>query len=152
MAIYREETFGPVLPVVRVQDEEEAIRLANDHEYGLNGSVWTQDLNKGLRLASRLECGQVAVNDVISTTGHPGLPFGGVKASGIGRYHGEEGLRAFMHTKGLMVDRGLLNNEPTWFPYTERKLPAVLSLARGVIGGSIPKLLSGFINLLRSEK
>ncbi len=152
MAIYREETFGPVLPVVRVQDEEEAIRLANDHEYGLNGSVWTQNLSKGMRLASRLECGQVAVNDVISTTGHPGLPFGGVKASGIGRYHGEEGLRAFMHTKGLMVDRGLLNNEPTWFPYTERKLPAVLSLARGVIGGSIPKLLSGFINLLRSDK
>ena len=151
MAIYREETFGPVLPVIRVTDENEAIRLANEHQYGLNGSVWTRDIQKGLRLASRLECGQASVNDVINTTGHPGLPFGGVKSSGIGRYHGEDGLRAFMHTKGIMVDRGLLSNEPTWFPYGEAKLSSVVSLAKGVIGGSLPRTIGAFIKLLRGS-
>lgn len=117
MRIYREETFGPVLPVIRVSDEQEAVRLANDHIYGLNGSVWTSDLARGRRLASALVCGQVMVNDVVTSVGNPALPFGGVKSSGFGRYHGPEGLLAFQHTKAIMVDPGKAPTEPFWFPY-----------------------------------
>ncbi len=151
MEIYREETFGPVLPIIKVRDEEEALRLANDHKYGLNASVWTQNIKKGISLASRLECGQATVNDVINSVGNPSLPFGGVKSSGIGRYHGPDGLRAFMHTKAIMVDRGILNNEPLWFPYAG-KYPAVAQLFRGLLGRKVPQMAGGMIKLLRGGK
>jgi len=150
MEIYREETFGPVLPIIKVRDEEEAVRLANDHKYGLNASVWTQNIKKGISLASRLECGQASVNDLINSVGNPALPFGGVKSSGIGRYHGPDGLRAFMHTKAIMVDRGLLSNEPLWFPYAG-KYPVVAQLFRGLVGGKLTTTASAFVKLLRGS-
>ncbi|MDC0667637.1 aldehyde dehydrogenase family protein [Nannocystis radixulma] len=146
MEIFREETFGPVLPVVRVRDEEEAVRLANASEFGLAGSVWTQDVAKGLRLASRLECGQVCINDVIQSVGHPALPFGGVRSSGIGRYHGDEGILAFMNTRGIMVDRGKLNSEPLWYPYAG-KVAHGFELLRGITTRSVGSLVKGFLGL-----
>jgi hypothetical protein len=97
MAIVREETFGPILPILRVRDEDEALRLANDSSYGLTASIWTRDGAKALRLARRMEAGSVCVNDAGVTYGALEAPFGGVKASGVGRVNGEEGLRAFCH-------------------------------------------------------
>ena len=120
MEIYREETFGPVLPVVRCRDEAHAVELANNHQYGLNGSVWTRDIRRGMKLASQVEAGQVSVNDLVASVGNPAIPFGGVKNSGFGRYHGPEGLLSFSHTRSLMVDRGFLPTEPFWFPYGEK--------------------------------
>lgn len=117
MSIYREETFGPVLPVIKVKDEEEAVALANDHEYGLMASVWTGDVNRGMALASRLECGQVIVNDVLIGNANPAIPFGGVKKSGIGRYHGPEGLTTFQHRRAIMAGKDGADYEPFWFPY-----------------------------------
>jgi acyl-CoA reductase-like NAD-dependent aldehyde dehydrogenase len=149
MEIYREETFGPVLPVIRVRDEEEAVRLANASEFGLTGTVWTQDVDKGLRLASRLECGQVMVNDVFSAVGHPGLPFGGIRSSGIGRYHGDEGLLSFCHTRAILVDRGKADYDPIWYPYGE-KLAAAFDLFAGVAGKKLGKLVKGFLGLRRA--
>ncbi|MEZ4337212.1 MAG: aldehyde dehydrogenase family protein [Sandaracinaceae bacterium] len=146
MEIYREETFGPVLPVVRVRDEEEAIRLANAHQYGLNGSVWTKDVERGLELASRLECGQATVNDLVSIVGNPALPFGGVKNSGFGRYHGPEGLLTFTHQKAIMVDRGWLDFEPFWFPYAG-KYDAMSQVFHGLLGGNLPKALVAMTKL-----
>lgn len=151
MEIYAEESFGPVLPIVKVRDVEEAIRLANDHQYGLNGSVWTRDTKKGLAIASRLECGQVTVNDVVTSVGNPGLPFGGVKNSGFGRYHGAEGLLSFTHTKAIMVDRGLLPTEPFWFPYGSGKHEALQSAFDGLARGHIPKALYHFVRMLRGR-
>ncbi len=148
MEIYDEESFGPLLPIVKVRDVEEAIRLANDHQYGLNGSVWTRDYEAGLRIASRLECGQVTINDVATSVGNPGLPFGGVKNSGFGRYHGEEGLLAFTHTKAIMADRGLLSSEPFWFPYAP-KYDALKEAFDGVAGGGLPKALFHFARMVR---
>jgi acyl-CoA reductase-like NAD-dependent aldehyde dehydrogenase len=140
MELYKEETFGPVLPVTRVRDAEEAIRLANEHQYGLTGSVWTKDVDRGLELASRMECGQVMVNDIVAITGNPALPFGGVKNSGFGRYHGPEGLLAFTHQKSIMVDKGKLDFEPFWFPYRD-KYPAMSDAFHGLLSGNLPKAL-----------
>ena len=89
MRIMREETFGPVLPIMRVADEDEALRLANDTAYGLNASVLTGDRRHGVELAKAIESGCVVVNDCMLTYGVPESPFGGVKESGIGRVNGE---------------------------------------------------------------
>ncbi|MCB9530281.1 MAG: aldehyde dehydrogenase family protein [Myxococcales bacterium] len=144
MEIYREETFGPVLPVVRVRDEEEAVRLANDHQYGLTGSVWTRDRARGLRLASRVAAGQVCVNDVVISVGNFALPFGGIKGSGFGRYHGVDGLLAFSHTKAIMSARWAPPTEPFWFPYRGKysELGRLVDslLARNLVGALASKL------------
>ncbi len=150
MEIYAEESFGPVLPVVKVRDVEEAVRLANDHQYGLNGSVWTRDMKKGLAIASRLECGQVTVNDVVTSVGNPGLPFGGVKNSGFGRYHGAEGLLSFTHTKAIMADRGLLGAEPFWFPYGA-KYDSLKEAFDGLASNNFPKALWNFVGMMRKK-
>ncbi len=149
MEIYREETFGPVLPVVKVDSIDQALRMANEHQYGLVGSVWTSDVDKGIAIASKMECGQVNVNDVVVSVGNPKLPFGGVKNSGFGRYHGPEGLLAFSHQKAIMVDRGYLETEPFWFPY-RNKYDGMRDLFHGLLGGSVPKVLRGFLRLRRS--
>jgi acyl-CoA reductase-like NAD-dependent aldehyde dehydrogenase len=148
MELYREETFGPVLPVTKVRDADEAVRLANDHQYGLTGSVWTRDVDKGLELASRLECGQVMVNDLVAIVGNPTLPFGGVKHSGFGRYHGDEGLLTFTHPKAIMVDKGTLDVEPFWFPYRD-KYDAMAMAFHGLLAGNLPKALIALTKLRR---
>lgn len=136
MLIYREETFGPVLPVMRVADELEGVRLANAHDYGLTASVWTADTVRGLRLASAIEAGQVMVNDVLVSVGHPGLPFGGVKASGFGRYHGDEGLLAFCNQRAVLVASGRAPAEPYWFPYAD-KLDDMKQLFSSLLAGQL---------------
>ena len=151
MEVYSDETFGPVLPVVKVRDVDEAVRMANEHQYGLVGTVWTKDIDKGLAIASRMECGQVMVNDVVVSVGNPALPFGGVKSSGFGRYHGAEGLLTFTHQKAIMVDRGWLNAEPFWFPYG-RKYPAMREVFHGLLGGNMPKALLGLVKLRRASE
>jgi acyl-CoA reductase-like NAD-dependent aldehyde dehydrogenase len=117
MAVMSEETFGPVLPVMSFKTEEEAIALANDSRFGLNASVWTRDLDRGRRVVSRLVVGNCVVNDVLKNIGNPHLPFGGIKQSGFGRYHGPEGLRTFTYEKSVMVNRGTAPRELNWFPF-----------------------------------
>jgi len=147
MDIYLEETFGPVLPIMRVKSEEEAIRLANDHQYGLNASIWTLDVDRGLTMASKIEAGQVTINDILSSVGNPVLPFGGVKNSGIGRYHGEEGILGFTHTRAIMADYGRLSHEPFWFPY-KGKYPEMSAALKAIVNGNIPRAL---LAMLRSR-
>ncbi|MDP1666280.1 MAG: aldehyde dehydrogenase family protein [Methylobacter sp.] len=121
MRIMREETFGPLLPVMAFDSEQHAVDLANDSDYGLNASVWSTDIAKAERVARQLQVGSWAVNDVIKNIGHAGLPFGGVKNSGFGRYHGAEGLRQFTYTVAGLTSRSRLNDEPNWFPYSHSR-------------------------------
>ncbi|NCU18565.1 aldehyde dehydrogenase family protein [Pallidibacillus pasinlerensis] len=117
MDICREEFFGPVMPIVPFETEEEVIKFANDSKYGLNSSVWSSDLQKARRVASQLITGAVNINEVAVSVANHHLPFGGVKESGIGRYHGSAGLTIFCHEKAIVVDSGKLKTEIQWYPY-----------------------------------
>ena len=98
-----EETFGPTLTINRVQDMDEAIRLANATRYGLGASVWSK--RKGEKIASKLVTGMVSINSVIGFAGIPSVPFGGVKDSGYGRIHGPEGLHEFTYLRSVVSER-----------------------------------------------
>lgn len=101
-ALLQEEVFGPLMPVVRFETDEEAIRMANDTRFGLGGSVWTKDLEKGEHLALQIEAGSVFVNGLVRSD--PRLPFGGIKDSGYGRELSEEGIREFVNVKTVVID------------------------------------------------
>ena len=116
MAIMRDETFGPVLPIMRVPDEATAVRLANDTPYGLAASVFTRDTRRGRRVAGSLRAGAVSINDALVNFGVPALPFGGVGDSGAGRMSGDAGLGAFTYTQSVTRGRIDLPREPQWFP------------------------------------
>ena len=122
MRLMKEEAFGPILPIQAVKDDDEAIALANDTEYGLDAYVFSRDLNRAHAIANRLKAGSVDINEVIVNYTMPSLPFGGVKQSGINRYHGKIGLRMFTDYKGMVIDDGTGDSEPYWFPYTQVKL------------------------------
>ncbi|MFI5396795.1 MAG: aldehyde dehydrogenase family protein [Candidatus Binatia bacterium] len=122
MAIMREETFGPVVPVMAVRDAEEAVRYANESAYGLSASVWTRDVTRGMALARQMESGNVCVNECLVSAGVPALPFGGVKQSGVGSRHGgAEGLRQFCIRQAILVEARKRKTEPTWFPYSTKR-------------------------------
>jgi acyl-CoA reductase-like NAD-dependent aldehyde dehydrogenase len=121
MRIMREESFGPVLPVMAVSNVEEAVQLANDSDYGLNASVWTRDVARGQAVAERLETGNACINECLISAGVPRLPFGGVKQSGVGTRHGgADGLRQFCVAQAQLVDGSKRTRERTWFPYSVR--------------------------------
>ena len=151
MEIYKEETFGPVLPVIKVADAEEAIEMANNHKYGLTGSVWTSDRKKGMELASRMESGQCSINDLLQSVGNPALPYGGVKQSGFGRYHGHEGLYSFMNQKAIFASPDLLSVEPFWFPY-RGKYPTLVKTFDRLLDGKMVRVVGNFIKLVQKTR
>jgi acyl-CoA reductase-like NAD-dependent aldehyde dehydrogenase len=142
MQIAREETFGPVLPILRVRDEAEALRLANDSPYGLNASVWTRDRRRGESLAKQIASGAACVNDCLLTYGVTEAPFGGVKDSGIGRTNGDVGLHSFCRTQSILIDRFGARAEVLWYPFTARKLGLLRRVMRLVWGTSLGRWLS----------
>jgi len=117
MLIMREETFGPVLPIMPFDTDAEAVRLANDSEYGLAASVWSRNRARGEATARQLNAGTVMINDAVSCFGISEAPHGGVKASGIGRTHGRFGLEEMVRVK--YVDSDLLPRmkKPWWYGY-----------------------------------
>jgi betaine-aldehyde dehydrogenase len=125
MKVMREETFGPVLGVMKVRDAEEALRLANDSRYGLSGSVFGER-ERAERVARRVECGAVNVNDVLVNYLATDVPMGGWKESGIGYRHGEPGIKKFCRTESLVITRFGGKREPAWYPYTKGR--------RGLVG------------------
>jgi succinate-semialdehyde dehydrogenase/glutarate-semialdehyde dehydrogenase len=99
--VYREETFGPVAAVIRVSDDEEALRVANDSDFGLGSSIWTADAERGRRLAERVEAGMVFINGMVASDAR--LPFGGVKKSGYGRELSSYGMKEFTNIQTIWV-------------------------------------------------
>src|SRR3954454_10356553 len=117
MAAMTEETFGPTLPIMKVADEEEAIRQANDSPYGLAAAVFTGDLARGEAVARRIEAGAVCVNDAAVNYLALELPMGGWKESGLGVRHGPAGLRKYTRQQALLVNRVPLRRDLHFFPY-----------------------------------
>src|SRR5262249_32068292 len=136
MRIMREETFGPALPVMPFDSEEEAIALANDSEYGLAASVWTRDRARGEALAAKIEAGTVMVNDVVSCFGISEAPHGGVKASGLGRTHGSFGLEEMVRSKYVDSERLPSVKRVWWYGY----------------GDAFARQMNGFVDLMFSRK
>ena len=141
MAVMREETFGPVLPIMTFRDEREAVRLANDSPFGLTASVWTRDLARGRRVAQRIEAGTVMVNEVLYTHGIAQTPWGGVKQSGLGRTHGRLGLLEMVVPHHVHVNRLARVHDLWWFNYTPNAARLFRSLARRFATGSLLQTL-----------
>ncbi len=141
MAVMREETFGPVLPLMTFRDEEEAVRLANDSPFGLTASVWTRSIRRGRRVASRIEAGTVMVNEVLYTHGIAQTPWGGVKQSGLGRTHGRLGLLEMVAPHHVHVNRLARLQDVWWFTYTPGAASLFRSLARRFATGSLLQTL-----------
>ncbi len=116
--VLHEETFGPLLPVVRVSDAYQAIALANRSEFGLSASIWSADTARAARLAKSIEAGSVVINDSVVVAGMADVPHGGVKQSGIGRTHGRAGLEECVRTKATVIDRFPSWRQAWWFGYS----------------------------------
>jgi aldehyde dehydrogenase (NAD+) len=134
MALAREETFGPIIPLIPFDTEAEVIERANDSEYGLTASVWTKDLDRARRVSRALAVGGVSINNVMATEANPALPFGGLKHSGFGRYKGEQGLHAFCNVKSVLVDKDSAKIEANWYPYTKEKYRLFTDLTVNLFG------------------
>ncbi|MGB2710909.1 MAG: succinic semialdehyde dehydrogenase [Conexibacter sp.] len=134
MSCMTEETFGPTLPIMKVGDADEALRLANDSPYGLQASVWTKDVHRGEQLARRVEAGAVCVNDAQVNYTALELPMGGWKTSGLGTRHGAGGIRKYTQQQTLLVTRFAGKKDPHMFPYTARKTRLLGRLVKFMYG------------------
>lgn len=137
MRAMQEETFGPTLPIATFTTEEEAIRLANDSEFGLTASVWTRDYAKGKRVAEQIEAGSVCVNEVLYTHGIGQTPWGGFKNSGRGRTHGREGLMELVQPQHIHVNRIALLPDAWWMPYSPNAVETFRGFAKYFATGSV---------------
>jgi acyl-CoA reductase-like NAD-dependent aldehyde dehydrogenase len=121
MSCMTEETFGPTVPIMKVGDAEEALRLANDSQYGLSASIWTRDVARGEALARRVEAGAVCVNDAQLNYFALELPMGGWKASGLGARHGAVGIRKYCRQQSLLVTRLAPRKDLQFYPFRARR-------------------------------
>jgi succinate-semialdehyde dehydrogenase/glutarate-semialdehyde dehydrogenase len=119
MDVMVEETFGPLMPIMKVPSAGEAVRLANETRYGLNASLWSTDADRARRLARQIEAGNVCINDVIASYVAIEAPYGGIKESGVGRRKGVWELEDFTEPKTILEDIVGLSREPYWYPYSE---------------------------------
>lgn len=147
MLMVEEETFGPIVPLRKFSSEQELIDELNSSKYGLSASIWSADKARCDRVARALKTGNVSINNVMLTEGNHNLPFGGVKDSGIGRYKGIHGLRAFCHSKSILIDANSAKCEVNWFPYTEKKYKSfdkmMVSLFSQGVGNFVKFALTG---------
>jgi acyl-CoA reductase-like NAD-dependent aldehyde dehydrogenase len=142
MLLMSEETFGPVLPIIRVRDENEALRLANASTYGLAATLWTQDASQALRLSRAIETGSVCVNDSSITYGVHEAPFGGRKQSGLGQVHGPTGLKGYCFAQSILLERWSFKQEDAWYPYTHDKASGMQKVMHWLWGTRVGRLFT----------
>jgi acyl-CoA reductase-like NAD-dependent aldehyde dehydrogenase len=136
MTVMRDEIFGPIVPFMRVQSEDEAVTLANDSHLGLNAYVFTKGRATARRLSEKIQAGSVVVNDVLTNYATTEAPFGGIKQSGFGRVHGEQSLRDLCQQKYVSFDRiPPPARDPLWFPYTAKSYGWLQRGVRLLFGG-----------------
>jgi acyl-CoA reductase-like NAD-dependent aldehyde dehydrogenase len=149
MLVMREETFGPVVGVMKVRDMEEAVALANDSHLGLTGSVWSKSWRKAEALARRIEAGVVTINDHLMSHGLAETPWGGVKQSGIGRTHGAIGFAEMTQPQVIVHDvLPFARRSMWWYPHGKRLYRGLLGALELLYGKSIPHRLKGLPKLL----
>jgi len=149
MKIMKEETFGPFLPIMMVDSEEEAIRLTNDSSFGLCASIWTKDVSRGINLARKIEAGTITINDCVYTHALCETPWGGYKKSGLGRTHSALGLLEYVQVKHINSDR--ISLKPFWwFPYTERSGEMATAFADIIGSPSYFKKAKAFFSFLKN--
>ncbi|PSR92505.1 Aldehyde dehydrogenase [Actinidia chinensis var. chinensis] len=154
MKLLQEEAFGPILPIMKFSSDKEAVKLANDSNYGLGCSVFSGNQRRAKRIASQIVCGVAAINDFASNYMCQSLPFGGIKDSGFGRFAGVEGLRACCLVKSVVEDR--------WWPYIKTKIPKIIqypvaengfefqeSLVEALYGLNVWDRLRALVNVLK---
>ncbi len=142
MQVMRDETFGPVLPIMRVADEDEAVRMANDCRYGLGAMVWTRDTRRGFELARRFDAGGVCINDMSMVYGVLEAPFGGMKESGVGQVNGETGLKGYCFAQPILTDRFGGRQTADRYPYSAKADEGLRRFARTLYGGPLGRWLS----------
>ena len=152
MRIFKEETFGPLLPVVRVRDEDEAVRRANEDGFNLTASVWTRDKRKASAIASKIKAGTVAVNAHAETAAAPWTPWGGVGESGYGRLNGIQGLREF--TVPVHVARNLNPKMKRlwWYPYDAASEATIAAFAKVLAAPKLADKIDGFKALAKNGR
>jgi acyl-CoA reductase-like NAD-dependent aldehyde dehydrogenase len=134
MTCMTEESFGPTLPIMKVRDADEALRLANDCQYGLQASVWTKDMEQGERIAAEIHAGVANVNEHMASYTALELPMGGWKESGLGTRHGEEGIRKYCRQQASVVTRWGPKRELFMFPYSQRSWKIVRGMLKALYG------------------
>jgi succinate-semialdehyde dehydrogenase/glutarate-semialdehyde dehydrogenase len=137
MTVMREETFGPVLPIMTFKSDDEAVRLANDSVFGLTASVWTKNMGRGRRMAEQIEAGTVTVNEVLYTHAIAQTPWGGMKQSGIGRTHGKLGLLELVVPQHIHINRVTSFRDLWWFSYSPDASKLFRGLARRFATGNV---------------
>jgi acyl-CoA reductase-like NAD-dependent aldehyde dehydrogenase len=137
MDVMREETFGPVLPIMTFKTDDEAIRLANDSDFGLAASVWTNNIARGQQLARQIDAGTVTINEVLYTHAIAQTPWGGVKQSGLGRTHGQAGLMELVRPQHVHVNRLQFIPDLWWFNYDAEAGKLFRDIARRFTSGSL---------------
>lgn len=152
--IVSEEIFGPIVTVFPFEDEDEAVGLANDSIFALGGSVWTKDLERGRRVASRIGSGTVDVNNVAYTFGLPATPWGGRGCSGFGTTHGMIGFMDMMFPHHIHVDKGRFRRDPWWMPYDREKTELQKEMIDSFFGSGKGKLRTAMriLPVLRNKR
>ncbi len=148
MKLMREETFGPLLPILPFDSDEHAIAMANESEFALAASIWTKNRARGNTLASKIEAGTVMVNDALTGFGICEAPHGGFKASGMGRTHGVLGMQEMLRVRYIDVDRVMMK-KPWWFSYKGVYREQIQGFADLMFGHSATKRIKGALNSSR---
>lgn len=146
--VVREESFGPVLPIMKVKDDAEAIRRANDSIYGLNAYVFSKDREHARKVAEKVEAGTVMINEVLFTHAAPETPWGGVKQSGVGRVHGDDGLRSLCeayHVNEERLKQPADHPLGVWYPYSAKKVATLKRITRLMFSRGIGNKISGLL-------
>lgn len=150
MDLVQKETFGPVMTIIRVHGEEEAIRLANDSSYGLGSSVFTKNRRRAERIAKGISAGMTVINDYGIAYMVQSAPFGGVRISGFGRINGREGLRSCCHVKTVVTDKLPLHMPMSLYPIRPATFPMLDGAVRLFYGSGVAEKAKGAVQVAKS--